>query len=406
MEWPKNNISFALIISALLIAGYGGEVRARETIKFGCAISFTGKNNINGKRYVDSYNLAKETINKKGGVKVGDKQYPIEIIYYDDKSDAAENKKLMEKLIREDNVDFLLGPYSSEITLSAAAVANEYKVPMVQGGGASRDIFNEKNKYVFGLLPPADQYFQTTLEMMTTFHPKPERIAVIFEDDLFHTQVAEGAKKTAKAIGLNISMYDKILSSSSDFSGILEKIKPISPDVLLISCHTASSVSLIQEVRKQDVGLKMISMTVVASETGFKEALGQDSEYFFCVSSWSSGINFRGVIFKDTNGFIDMFKKTYGYDPDYHNASAVAVLSTFTHAIENAGSCDSETVRDAIAGTDGLETVYGIVTFRPDGQIKGGNLVLQVQDGKLHQVYPKSIKVPVYPIPNWKNPQQ
>ena len=406
MDWPKHNISFVLVISAFLIAGYGGEVRAKETIKFGCAISFTGKNNTNGKRYVDSYNLAKETINKKGGIKVGDKPYPIEIIYYDDKSDAAENKKLMEKLIREDDVDFLLGPYSSEITLSAAAVANEYKVPMVQGGGASRDIFNENNRYVFGMLPPADQYFQTTLEMMTTFHPKPERIAVIFEDDLFHTQVAEGAKKTAAEIGLNISMYENILSSSTDFSGVLEQIKPISPDALLISCHPLSSVNLVKEVKKQGVGLKMISMTVVASETGFKEALGPHSDYFFCVSSWSPGINFKGVIFKDTNGFIDMFKKTYGYDPDYHNASAVAVLSTFTHAIENAGSWDSETVRDAIAAIKDLETVYGIITFKPDGQIQGGNLVLQVQDGELHQVYPKSIKVPVYPIPNWENPQQ
>lgn len=406
IRWRKLSTgAFLLLFSALLLTAYDCmDAWAKETIKFGCAICFTGKNSLTGKLYVDSYNLAKEKINKKGGIKVGDKQYPIEIIYYDDKSDNVENAKLVEKLIQEDRVDFLLGPYSSEITLSAAAVVKKYKIPMVQGGGASRDIFTGENRYIFGTLPAADQYFRTTLEMMTTFHPKPERLAVVFEEDLFHIQVAKGIKKTAKEIGLTVSMYEKISDASVDFIGILTKIKSLSPDALLISCRTTSAINLIQQIKEKDVGLKMLSMTVGVSEVSFRESLGKHREYIFGVSSWSPRINHKGVIFTDTKDFIDIFKKKYGYNPDYHNASAVAVLSIFKNAIEKAGTLDTEKVRMAIAETKDLETVYGVITFKPNGQIKGSSLVLQVQDGEVYQVYPESVKVPVYPMPDWGNP--
>ncbi|MBW1892470.1 MAG: amino acid ABC transporter substrate-binding protein [Deltaproteobacteria bacterium] len=395
--------TFLIIASALfLITTNCTDVSAKETIKFGCAICFTGKDSLTGKLYVDSYNLAKEKINKKGGIKVGEKRYPIEIIYYDDKSDDTESAKLVNKLITEDGIDFLLGPYSSEITLSAGAVAEKHRVPMVQGGGAVRNIFKRKNKYVFGTLPAADQYFTTTLEMMTTFHPKPKRIAVVFEEDLFHTQVAEGVKKTVEKIGLKIVLYEKISETAAEFSTIFTKIKSLSPDALLISCHTTCAINLIQQAKEQNVRLKMLSMTEAASEANLKESLGKYREYIFGVASWSPRTNFNGVIFKDTKGFIDLFKEKYGYDPDYHNASAVAVLSVFKNAIEAAGTLDRKKVRNAIAETD-LETIYGVIKFNPDGRIKGSSLVLQVQGGEIYQVYPKGLKVPVYPMPDWKD---
>lgn len=372
---------------------------AKETVKFGCAICFTGKNSRIGKLYVDSYNLAKEIINKKGGINVGEKRYPIEIIYYDDKSDSTESAKLVQKLITEDGVDFLLGPYSNKNNVSAAKVAENYKVPMVQGGGASRNIFKKNKKYVFGTLPAADKYFTTTLEMMTTFHPRPNNIAVVFSEDLFHTQVAEGVQKSVGKLGQKVVLYEQVSELSTEFDQVVANIKAASPDALLISCHTGCAFNLVQQIKKEPVYLNMMSITVAASEGNFTEALGKDSEYLFGVGSWSARMNFNGVIFKDTKEFIGRFKEKYGYDPDYHNASAIAVFSVFKHAIEAAGSLDRKRVRDAVAATD-LETVYGHIKFNADGQMIGHSLVFQVQGGDFYQVYPKGSKVPVYPMPN------
>ena len=109
----------------------------------------------------------------------------------------------------------------------------------------------------------------------------------------------------------------------------------------------------------------------------------------------------KGIIFKDTKTFVKKFKAAYKYDPDYHNASAIAEMAVYKNAIEKAGSLDPKKVRNAIAKTN-IETVYGRVQFNSNGQIKGSSVVLQIQGGQVYQVYPKGSKKPIYPMPKWK----
>ncbi len=386
---------------ATLIVSGASSLHAKDVIKFGCAICFTGKNSRTGKLYVDSYNLAKEAINKAGGIKVGGKSYLVEIKYYDDKSNDAESAKLVEKLIVEDKVNFLLGPYTSWITIPDSLVAQRYKIPMVEGGGASSKIFSRKNPYIFGTLPAASQYFYSTLEMLAGFKPKPKKIAIIFGDDKFDIMVAKGVKKAVKKFGFELVLYEKISESSADFNTILTKVKSLAPDVLLMAGHTIGGINLVQQAKELDVNVKMISMTVGPSEADFRKSLGKDAEYIFGVASWSPQMNYKGIIFKDTQDFVKKFKAKYNYDPDYHNASAVAVLAVFKNAIEKAGTLDPQKVRDEIAKTD-IETIYGPVKFNPNGQIKGSSVVLQIQGGKVYQVYPKGSRKPIYPMPKWK----
>ena len=170
-------VAVAVFAAFSLAAGVRG-AHAENVIKVGCAISFTGKKSRSGKLYIDSYNLAVEKINESGGVKVGDKYYKLKIIYYDDKSSADESAKLVEKLISEDKVNFLLGPYSSGITIPDSIIAQRYRIPMIEGGGASGKIFSRGNKYIFGTLPPAGEYFKSTLEMMKGFNPAPKKIPI------------------------------------------------------------------------------------------------------------------------------------------------------------------------------------------------------------------------------------
>jgi branched-chain amino acid transport system substrate-binding protein len=161
-------------------------------IKLGCAISFTGGKNRSGKLYRDSYDMAIDQINKAGGVTVAGKKYQLKIVYYDDKSDPTESSKLIEKLFSEDKVNFLLGPFSSGITFPDSIVAQRHRIPMIEGGGSSGKIFSRKNKCIFGTLPPAGQYFKSTLEMLKTFKPVPKTIAILYSDDKFDVSVAEG----------------------------------------------------------------------------------------------------------------------------------------------------------------------------------------------------------------------
>ncbi len=397
-----NGLLTAMVVLALVFcfpaAGFSASA---NVIKLGCAISFTGGKSRTGKLYRDSYDMAVEIINKNGGIKIGDKSYQLKIVYYDDKSDPTESSRLVEKLITEDKVNFLLGPYSSGITIPDSLVAQRYRIPMIEGGGASGKIFSRGNKYVFGTLPPAGQYFKSTLEMLKTFSPAPKTMAILYADDKFDVSVAKGTKKLAQEMGFDVVVYEKYGEGTSDFNSVLTKIKALKADVALVAGHTEEALNFTQQAKELNVCPKMISMTVGPSEADFRKSLGADAEYIFGVASWSTQMNFPGYLFKDTQEFVKRFKEKYQYDPDYHNASGLADVAIFKAAIEKAGSLDPQKVRDAIAATS-LDTVYGHVEFSANGQIKGTSVVLQILDGQVHQVFPGMEKKPVYPFPCWK----
>ena len=391
-------------LSLVLLLGFGPVAHAADmkVIKLGCAISFTGDQSRTGKLYRDSYDMAVDAINKSGGIKIGNQAYQLKIVYYDDRSDPSESSKLVEKLLSEDKVNFLLGPYSSGITIPDSLVAQRYRIPMIEGGGASGKIFSRGNKYIFGTLPPAGQYFKSTLEMLQQVQPKPKTIAILYSDDKFDVSVAEGTQELAKPMGFDVVLYEKYAEHATDFTSILTKIKAAKADVVLVSGHTEEALNFTQQAKELNVCPEMISMTVGPSEADFRSSLGKDADYIYGVASWSPQMHFKGDLFKDTQDFVKQFKAKFDYDPDYHNASGIADVAVFKDAIERAGSLDPAKVRNAIAATQ-LDTIYGHVEFSDNGQIKGTSVVLQIQGGEIYQVFPNGARKAVFPVKCWKD---
>ena len=108
-SWLRG-LSLAVLLSA---AGATGAA-AEDTIILGAAFSTTGKCAQDGANTRNGYDLAVDAINTKGGVTVGGKRHELVIKYYDDESTPARCTELAERLIRQDGVKFVLGPYSSE----------------------------------------------------------------------------------------------------------------------------------------------------------------------------------------------------------------------------------------------------------------------------------------------------
>ncbi|HEX9584141.1 MAG TPA: ABC transporter substrate-binding protein, partial [Gammaproteobacteria bacterium] len=146
----KNISSRQLTVAAVGVAALGlalsGPARAKvegDTIILGSAISLTGKYSTNGIHAKNGYDLAVERINAKGGVTVGGKSYKLRVVYYDDESTPARGAQLVERLIKQDDVKYMLGPYSSGLTKAVAPVTEKYKIPMVEAEGASRSLFTQ-----------------------------------------------------------------------------------------------------------------------------------------------------------------------------------------------------------------------------------------------------------------------
>jgi branched-chain amino acid transport system substrate-binding protein len=85
--------------------------------------------------------------------------------------------------VTRDKVYFLLSPFASNFALDDSSVAEKYQIPMVQGGGASTQIDGRGYKYIFGTLPPADDYFAGTIEMLGKLDAKAKTVALLSADD-------------------------------------------------------------------------------------------------------------------------------------------------------------------------------------------------------------------------------
>jgi branched-chain amino acid transport system substrate-binding protein len=373
-----------------------------DTIVLGTAMSLTGKYAREGKFYVDGYNITVDAINKAGGVKVGGKAYKLELKMYDDQSDPNLCVRLYTRLVTSDQVNFLLGPYSSGITIPASSVSEKYEIPMIQGGGASGQIFSRGYKYIFGTLPKAEFYFLSPIAAAASLNPPIKTAALVYSNEAFDRSVADGSRQLLKEYKIEKVYDEEYQPATQDFTSILAVIKSKNPDLILLAGHTENSLNFIRQAQAADVNPKMWVFTVGPPTADFRKVLGKAAEYAYGVTPWLADMDVGGEIFASAREFDKQFQARFGYEADYHVAAGAAAVLAFKFGIEKANSLDPKKVRDALAGLD-VETLYGRVKFEPTGQIAMGQVLIQIQEGKVVPVYAagKFISKALYPMPKW-----
>ena len=306
------------------------------------------------------------------------------------------------QLVSQDKVALLLGPFASNFALADSAVSEKYRVPMVQGGGASDQIFSRGFKYIFGTLPPATRYFSTTVGMMKTLKPVPQTVALLYADDAFDVSVSEGTRPLLKQAGFNLALDERYTSNASDFGSLLSQIKAKNIDAVLVAGHETEILNFVRQSKSLAVAPKLYSFTVGVPSDDFRRALGHDADHAFGMTAWLPSPALKDRWFGDAEKFATEYKTKLGYDPDYHAASAVADVEALAQAMETAGSTDPAKVRDALAKSK-FESLYGPIAFDAHGQIDLPQTVIQVQAGKVVPVYgPKgALEPPQYPMPAW-----
>jgi branched-chain amino acid transport system substrate-binding protein len=375
---------------------------ASAAITLGASVQLSGPLANTGRYYRDGYEFAVEAINKAGGVKVGGKSEQLELKLLDNQSDNNLAVRQYVQLVTQDKISLLLGPFASDAVIATSSVAEKYQVPMVQGGGASDQIYSRGYKYIFGTLPAATKYFESTIEAMGKLNPAPKTVALLFADDAFDVSVAQGTRDLIKAAGLTLSLDERYSTNASDFASLLARIKSANVDAVLVAGHETEILNFIRQAKSLSVSPKIYSFTVGVPSADFRKALGKDADYAFGMTSWLPSATLTDTWFGNAEKFEQAYKAKFGYEPDYHAASAVSDVEAYVKAIEAAGSTDPQKVRDALAKVN-FDSLYGPVKFDAKGQISLPQTVIQVQDGKVVPIYGGKgfIEKPRYPMPAW-----
>jgi branched-chain amino acid transport system substrate-binding protein len=401
MLMTRNLYLPALLLAATAAMTPLGSAQAQDIV-LGASVQLTGPVANTGRYYRDAYEFAVDKINAAGGVKIAGKSHKLALKIYDNQSDVNLSVRQYTQLVSQDKVNLLLGPFASNFAIADSAVSEKYKIPMVQGGGASDQIFSRKFKYIFGTLAPASNYFGSTIEMLKTLKPAPKTVALLFADDAFDVSVAQGTRPKLKASGLTTVMDERYSTNATDFNSLLSQIRSKNVDVVLVAGHETEILNFVRQAKSLAVAPKFYSFTVGVPSEDFRKALGKDAEYAFGMTAWLPTADKKDRWFGDAAQFAKAYKAKYGYDPDYHAASGVADVEALVQAMENAGSTDHQKVRDALAKVK-FDSLYGPVAFGANGQIDLPQTVIQVQGGEVVALYGAKgqINPAKYPMPAW-----
>ena len=397
--------SFVLLITSMVssFAKVDG-----DTITLGAAVSLTGKYATNGEHTQRGYDLAVQVINDKGGVNINGKKYKLAVKYYDDESDANKAATLAQRLIEQDGIQYMLGPYGSGITIAVAPVTEKFQIPMIEANGASRALFTKGYKYLFAVLNSADQYLNSAVDLMAEQAVAEGRkasdvkVAMAFEQDAFSLDVKLGVMDRVQAHNMKVVIDDALPKELNDMTSTLQKVKALKPDLLIVSGHSKGAMTGVKQITDLKVDVPLTAMTH-CDAAAINKNLGGGGDYVLCAAQWHKSLAYSDDHFGSGRDYAKLFESIYNYDPPYQAAESSAALLVWKDAFERAGTTDKEKVRDAIAETD-MMTFYGPVKFNAQGQNTSKPMVLfQVQDGKNNVVAPTKwaeAKL-IYPTPKW-----
>ena len=340
-----------------------------DTITLGSSISLTGKYATNGLHTQRGYDYAVKVINEAGGVKVGGKSYKLAVKYYDDESTPARGAQLAERLIQQDGVEYMLGPYSSGMTKAIAPVSEKFGVPMVEAEGASRSLFTQGYKYLFAVLSTSEQYLATAIDFAAakSSDPKSVRIALAFEGDPFSMDVRAGVMDKVKEYGMKVVIDDQLPADLSDMSTTLTKVKALKPDALIISGHSKGAATAARQIDEMKVNVPMIALTHCEAAK-VQEKFPKTANGFLCPTQWVETLSKSDPMFGSAADWNAGFKADYpSYTSvPYQSAQASAAVYVFKEAFEAANSFDKDKLRDAISAVE-METFYGDIKFSAQG---------------------------------------
>jgi branched-chain amino acid transport system substrate-binding protein len=392
----RGTVAVMGVAAAALLAATAAQAKVEgDTIILGSAISLTGKYSTNGIHAQNGYELAVKRVNEMGGVKVGGKSYKLKVVYYDDESTPARGAQLAERLIKQDGVQYMLGPYSSGLTKAIAPVTEKYKIPMVEAEGASRSLFTQGYRYLFAVLSTSEQYLASAITLAAEIAEKngkkasDVRIAMAFENDPFSQDVRAGVMDDAKKYNMQIVIDDKLPRDLSDMSTTLTKVRAVKPDVLVVSGHSKGAATAARQLAEMRIDTPMVAITHCEAAKIISK-FGATTNDILCPTQWAETLSYSGKYFGSAAEYDKLFKATYdGYkNVPYQAAQASAAVLVWKDAFERANSLDKDKVRDAIASTD-MMTFYGGIKFAAEGNnIAKPRVLRQIQSEKLNVVAP------------------
>ncbi|MDH3237698.1 MAG: ABC transporter substrate-binding protein [Deltaproteobacteria bacterium] len=347
----------------------------------------------------DAFELAREKINKEGGIK----GRPVTLVYADDQGKPKAGEKAVSDLVDKHGAVMLVGGYSSSNTLQMAGMAEYLDRPFLISTAADDRITQRKWKNVYRINPPASEYTHG-LEEFFLNTIKPESIAIVYENSPYGTGGALRMMWFCRENGIvirKILPYHRERTDPAHIQRIISPLKDEPPDVIYMVSYLKDAIAMVREIRAMKIKSLLVGGAGGFTHPDFIAKSGEDANLVLTVTLWFPELKYPGI-----REYCDEYTNACGLIPDYHAAEAYAALLVAADALRRADSLSPQSIRAALDKTD-MITPFGPVRFSSFEKYERQNnlptQVLQVINGKLKCVWPRDLASATFvPPPEWR----
>ena len=376
-------ISFVLAI--LLIPANPSSAAADSEVIIGVPLPLTGARGTLGLMMKNSFEMAKEIVNKEGGIN----GQPLKIVYADDKNKTSVAKEVVKRLVLDSKAVMLVGGATSNPTYAMAKVAQKMDMPFLVSTASVDRLTEEDWENIFRLNPPVSEYTRG-LEDFWLKNLKPKSMAIIHENGMYGTNAAFRMLEFAADNGIELRGffdYDKWYGAdAAHFQPMLKQLKEEPPDVIFMVSYLKDAVALVKEIHKSNLKSLLCGAAAGFTQEEFIKRAGDAANYLVTATLWSERALYPGA-----KEYFDRYVKLFASKPDYHGAEAYSAVLVAADALRRAESLSPKDIRAALAQTS-MVTPFGPVKFYSyktfDRQNTVRTLVLQIIDGEFKTIWP------------------
>lgn len=297
----------------------------------------------------------------------------VRLVFYDDQSRASLARENTLRLLRQDRVDALFGPYSSGLTMTVAEVAHEHRKVLWNHGGSSDEVLNRDWQHVVSTATPASNYLRDLPCWLAGQAPALRRIGIVQSGrGTFASHVARGVAQAAA------SKYSTKLVTylALDVEVLLRELRELRPEVLVLAGSFEQEIEIMRARQRWPASIQVVA-AVAAGVHAFHDELDRAAAGVIGPSQWEAHTSFPVDFGPDAVWFVRNFRQQFGREPDYTAAGSFGLGLIFRECVRQAGSLRDNDLRAAAAELD-CNTFYG--GFRVDsGGRQIGHQILLIQ---------------------------
>jgi len=383
------------LIAVLILGGiFQAALGNTQEIRIGATVSASGKFALEVGPFKRLLLAWAEKVNEKGGLilQKGRPAVPVRMIIYDDQSDEATARRFYQRLISEDKVHLLLGPYSSSLTFAVSSISENQRIPLLAICANSPKIYQRGYRYLLGILDEAPRYTYRYWDMLLS-EKKARTVSFLVEETLHPLSVYEGAKGMAEKAGIKILSSDIVPADTRDFTTLLSKLHRLDPDIIFCSANIPLASLFMRQAREFRLAPREFHVTHHSGV--FKRYLGKEAEGITGQSYWVPEM--KGTFSKS---FLELINKAQIDLEDYPWAPAYkAALEIVEQAFDMAGSTEADRLMEVFR-TQTFQTMIGPNRFAGNGLGRINTYPSQIQGGRYQIIWPKDKATGTHLFPN------